>query len=109
MRTVATTAFLALTLGIAGCAQQPVAPVVQTATPANPAGNTSGSMAYPAPRASGEFQRPAVTGFDTGSMSLPTTARPGLTTTPTTGPADTGNMAYPAPRASGTLPSKVVR
>lgn len=103
MRTVATTAALTLLLGIAGCTQQPNPPI-QAVTPANPAGNTGGSMAYPTPLPSGEFQRPAVTGRDTGNMSMPTVSRPGISTpVGPTGPTDTGNMAYPNPLPAGRI------
>ncbi len=103
MRTLATTAFLALTLGIAGCADQP-SPAAQSSTPAQPAGVNTGQMAYPTPRASGEFQRAAPTGFDTGSMAVPSVSRPGTTTNAVQGPADTGSMASPAPRPAGNIP-----
>lgn len=64
----------------------------------------TGSMAYPAPRASGEFQRPAPTGVDTGSMAYPTTVRQGQTVPASENAgSDTGSMAYPTPRGAGTI------
>src|SRR5690349_19864267 len=54
----------------------------------------TGSMAYPEPRASGEFKRSPQTGTDTGSMAYPTNTRPGQTSpgSQNTG-TDTGSMA----------------
>jgi hypothetical protein len=64
----------------------------------------TGSMAYPQPRASGEFKRPQQTGTDTGSMAYPTNTRKGQTVpgSQDTG-ADTGSMGYPAARGSGKI------
>ena len=75
-----------------------------TMAPAQNAPDT-GSMAYPEPRSSGEFKRPAgPTGKDTGSMAYPTNTRPGQTVpgSQNTG-TDTGSMAYPEPRGAGSV------
>lgn len=70
----------------------------------------TGSMAYPAPRSTGEFQRLAPTGVDTGNMAYPSFVRPGQTV-PSSQDAspDTGSMAYPAPRGSGAIRPSTVR
>ena len=70
----------------------------------SPATFDTGSMALPAPQATGEFQRPAPTGFDTGSMASPTVRRQGQTVAVTRNRRpDTGSMAYPRPRPGGVV------
>ncbi len=70
----------------------------------SPATFDTGSMAMPAPQATGEFERPAPTGIDTGSMASPTVRRQGQTVAVTRNPRpDTGSMAYPRPRPGGVV------
>ena len=71
----------------------------------------TGSMAYPAPRSSGEFTRPTPpTGTDTGSMAYPTDTRRGQTVpgSQNTG-TDTGSMAYPEPNKAGNVVKDTTR
>lgn len=88
-----------LAMAVAGCAQNPPAATSDT-----------GNMAYPTPRATGEFQRPAPVGTDTGSMAYPSVTRQGQTVPASQNyGTDTGNMAYPQPRSSGTIRQNTVR
>lgn len=67
-------------------------------------------MAYPQPRATGEFQRQTPSGRDTGSMAYPTGVRPGQTVPSSQNvDRDTGSMAYPAPEPAGNIRRSTVR
>ena len=107
MRALPLTALALLGL-LAACAPKPE-PVVAAPAAARP--TDTGSMAFPAPNATGTLSSTGGTGRDTGSMAFPNTGGPGVTTTTTgeTDPADTGSMALPAPRSTGRLPARRVR
>lgn len=103
MRTLPIACSMILGLTAAGCAPTP--PPSPTAVSSD-----TGSMAFPTPRASGEFQRTTPTGRDTGSMSLPTTVRQGQTVPGSQDAgSDTGSMAYPAPQPAGNLRRSTIR